>query len=91
MTKFEEFQSRKIKTVGELIKRLQELPIDATFDISDADIGGYDVSGADYIDMHYDKKSKIVRFGHFEYEAYEAQEKGLITYEEYKELTKTEE
>ena len=86
MTKFEELQSRKIKTVGELIKRLQELPPNTRLTVSDADIGGYDVSDADYVDLRYEKDYNIVSFHHLEYEAYEAQEKGLITYDEYEKI-----
>lgn len=86
MNKFEEFKSRKILTVGELIEKLKQLPQDATLQSEGGDIGGYDVSTANYIDINYDKENNVVSFSHMEYEMYEAQEKGLITYEQFKEL-----
>lgn len=86
MTKYEEFKNRKILTVGELIEKLKELPQDATLQSVGGDIGGYDVSSANYIDINYNKENNIVSFSHMEYEMYEAQKKGLITYEQFKEL-----
>lgn len=50
------------------------------------DIGGYDVSERDYLDLNYCKETNSVRFSHMEYELYEAQRKGLITYDEFLEL-----
>lgn len=49
MTKFEELQARKIKTVGELIEKLKEIPADTGIISTDIDIGGYDVSHANYV------------------------------------------
>ena len=86
MTKYKEFQNRKILTVSKLIEKLKELPQDATLKSEGGDIGGYDVSSANYIDINYDNKNNIVSFSHMEYEMYEAKEKGLITYEQFEEL-----
>ena len=86
MTKYEEFKNRKILTVGELIEKLKQLPQNASLQSDGADLGGYDICSASYIDINYDKENNIVCFSHMEAEMYEAQRKGLITYEQFKEL-----
>lgn len=86
MTPYEEFKKRKIESVDQLIKVLQKLPKNVKFISEGADIGGYDVSERDYLDLDYCKETNSVKFSHMEYELYEAQEKGLITYDEYLEL-----
>ena len=86
MTKYEEFKNRKILTIAQLIEKLKQLPEDATLQSEGGDIGGYDVSTANYIDINYDKENNIVSFSHMEYEMYESKQKGFITYEQFKEL-----
>ena len=86
MTKYQEFKKRKIESVDQLIEVLQKLPKDVKLLSEGGDIGGYDVSERDYLDLNYCKETNSVRFSHMEYELYKAQEKGLITYDEFLEL-----
>lgn len=86
MTKYEEFKNRKILTLGELINRLKDFPQDATLLSRGGDIGGYDVSSANYIDILYNKERNIIIFSHMECEMYKAVEKKLITHKQFEEL-----
>jgi|GEM_PF-4020904 len=86
MTKYEEFKNRKILNVGQLIEKLKELPKNTTLISTGADMGGYDVCPANYIDIRYNKKKNVVSFSHMMCEMYEAYRKKLITYEQFKEL-----
>lgn len=83
---FKEYESRKIKTVGELIKHLEKLPKDTKLVSTDADLGGYDISSANYLVLGYSEEHKCVGFGHLEYECYEAYQRGNITDKQYEEL-----
>lgn len=91
MNKFEQLKAEKIKTVGELIERLQQYPANTKLQGTDADIGGYDVSTKPYLVIGHDTQNDILSFGHNEYAAYEAQQKKEITYEQYLEIVEEDE
>lgn len=84
MNKYEEFKSRKVSTVGELIEKLQTFPPSTKLDIPGGDCGGYDICNKPYGEVYENEKG--VTICHMEYEMYESKQKGEITYEEYKEL-----
>lgn len=83
MTKYEEFESRKIKTIEELIKALSLLNPKTKIEGVGADCGGYDVCGTPYCIIDYNDKTDTISISNMEYEIYEAYQKKEITLEEY--------
>jgi hypothetical protein len=81
--KFQEFQARQIWTVAQLIAELQKLPQDARLNVTDADLGGYDVSNANYAVITFNPENNTVSFGHLEETAWKAYDKKEITHEEF--------
>jgi len=88
---FEKFQKQQLKTVGDLITALELLPKNTNVNSLGADLGGYDVETAPYVCVNYDEKSNTVNLSHINYDIYRAVEKNLISYEEYKTLTQSDE
>ncbi len=86
MNKYEEFKARKVETVSQLIEKLEQFPPDASVESTGGDVGGYDVTSANYLDLKYNQEKNSISFSHMEYEMYRAVQKGLITLEQFKEL-----
>jgi len=84
MTKYEELKARQIFTVGELKKALEKYPEDTRLQVSDGDIGGYDVCERNYVTLNFyeSENHSWLRIGHDEYIAYEAFKNGEITEEQ---------
>lgn len=82
MTKFEELQNSKIRTVGELINKLREYSPETKLITIDCDIGGYDVSSAPYLVIRKIDDNTI-EFGHLEYFSYRLFKEKILTFEEH--------
>ena len=88
----EELRKRKLLTVGDVIRALQEYPPDMKVASMGADCGGYDVSVCNYLSLEVwesedDSDEDRLMFSHLEVEAYEDHKKGEISYKEYEEFS----
>jgi hypothetical protein len=83
---YEKLKLEKITNVGELISKLKKLPRNTPIYVTNADVGGYDVTTHPH--CFIEKYDDGITFEHKEYELNKAMEKGIITEQEYKSIIK---
>ncbi len=86
---YKELKDSQAFTVGELIEKLQKLPSEAKICCVGSDIGGYDTCWLNYVavqvvDKH--EEGATVELGGLEFEAWNAQKEGKLTYEQFTEF-----